>query len=303
MTTQPTDALLKALFEESAQIPLGFEMFPPKTPLGRADLLDAATRLAAIGPQSFSVTMGAGGTARRGTHETALDIKQATSVPVTAHLTALGLDRETIAATAEGFWQDGITRILALRGDAPKDADPAEIPHSYDHASGLVRALREMHDFEIAVAAYPEKHPEAASLDSDIEHLKQKLDAGASEAICQFVLNPEAYGRFLDACAAHGVTAPIVPGVMPLDNWPRIRRFAVSTGASVPPWLDRLFEGTGSSRELMHLTAMAATLEQVRRLVAYGAPALHVYTLNRWEIPLAIARMLGRTIGSATPEA
>jgi len=293
MTAQPTDALLRALHDDCARLPISFEMFPPKTPAARADLLGTAGRLAGVCPAGFSVTMGAGGTARTGTLETALDIAQATGTPVTAHLTALGLSRETIADTAERFWQSGITRLLALRGDAPEDIPPEDLPESYEHAAGLVRALRDMHEFDIAVAAYPEKHPEAASLDSDIEHLKQKLDAGAGSAICQFVLNPEAYGRFLDACGAHGVTAPIIPGVMPLEPWPRIRRFAVAAGASVPDWLDRLFEGAGADPALARLTAMAVTLEQVRRLVAYGAPALHVYTLNRWEIPLALAHMLG----------
>jgi methylenetetrahydrofolate reductase (NADPH) len=237
--------------------------------------------------------MGAGGSARAGTHETAVEIKHLTGRSVTAHLTALGLSRSGIDSAADAFWRDGITRILALRGDRPGDGS-GPLPQGYAHAAGLVAALRARHDFEIVVAAYPEKHPEAASLDTDIEHLKEKLDAGATTAICQFALNPEAYGRFLEACSRHGVTAPIVPGLMPLENWPRIRRFARQTGATIPDWLGRLFEGVDETPELARLTAMAATLEQLRRLIAYGAPAVHIYTLNHWELPLALAHMLGR---------
>jgi methylenetetrahydrofolate reductase (NADPH) len=293
MTTQPTDALLRALFEETRDLPISFEMFPPRSAHGRTALHDTVVRLARISPKGFSVTMGAGGTNRTGTHETAVDIQRLTGLPVTAHLTALGLSRAEIAATADGLWQAGVTRVLALRGDMPRGmAGP--VPRSYEHASELVAALRRMHDFDIAVAAYPEKHPEAASLDADIDHLKEKLDAGARRAICQFVLNPEAYGRFLDACARHRIEAPIVPGLMPLEQWPRVRRFAVANGARVPGWLDGLFDGIGETPELMRPVATAATLEQLRRLVAYGAPAVHVYTLNRWEMPLALARMLGR---------
>jgi len=298
---QPTDALLRSLFETSADLPIGFELFPPKSPTGREALMQTVDRLAAVSPEHFSVTMGAGGSSRTGTLETAVTVQRRTGVPVLAHLTALGLDRETIAETADGFWAGGITRVLALRGDVPVGQDPETLPESYDHAADLVGALRARHDFDITVAAYPEKHPEAPSLEADIDHLQEKLDAGASRAMCQFVLNPESYGRFLDACGGRGITAPIVPGVMPLDGWHKIRRFAVSNGTSVPAWLDRLFEHMDANPGLAHLTAMAATLEQMRRLVAYGAPALHVYALNRWEMPLALAHMLGRPVPLPEP--
>jgi len=298
MPAQPTDAILRALFETSADLPLGFELFPPKTEEARSELHETAAHLARARPEEISVTMGAGGATRRTTHRTAVEIAEITGVPVMAHLTAHGLTREEIAATADGLWGDGITRILALRGDAPRDAR-SEIPESYAHATGLVAALRRRHDFEITVAAYPEKHPEAASLDADIEHLKQKLDAGASRAICQFVLNPERYGRFLEDCTRHGITAPIVPGVMPLEGWNRVRRFAAANGAGVPDWLDRLLGGLDGEPGLSRLTAMAATVEQLRRLIGYGAPAIHIYAMNRWELPLALAHMLGRPVTDA----
>ncbi|MGG7646018.1 methylenetetrahydrofolate reductase [Rhodovulum sp. YNF3179] len=294
MTDQPTHALLKDLFEDTPNLPLGFEIFPPRTPAARAALRDTVMHLAAAAPDHFSVTMGAGGTIRTGTHETSVEVMRATGTPVIAHLTALGLSRAEIDETADAFWAEGIHGILALRGDAPQDPAAAARPVSYPHATGLVAALRARHDFHITVAAYPEKHPEAGTLEEDVDHLKEKLDAGASAAICQFVLNPEVYGRFLDLCAARGITAPIVPGVMPLDDWSRVRKFAVRTGATVPPWLDRFFAHMDAAPELAPLLGTAATLEHLRRLVAYGAPALHVYTLNRWAVPLALARAIGR---------
>jgi methylenetetrahydrofolate reductase (NADPH) len=297
MPSQTTDALLRDLFETAGALPLSFEMFPPRSAQGREALMETVGRLADAATDGFSVTMGAGGSTRGGTHEAAVAIREATGRPVTAHLTALGLTREAALETAERLWADGVTRILALRGDRPRDSEGPP-PPGFAHAADLVAALRARHDFAIAVAAYPEKHPEAGSLDEDIEHLKEKLDAGAGRAICQFVLNPEAYGRFLDACARHGVDAPITPGLMPLENWSRIRGFARQNGAGVPDWLDRLMAQAEAEPEIESLVALAATLEQARRLIAYGAPALHVYALNRWRLPLALARLLGHQPGT-----
>lgn len=265
-------------------------MFPPSSAAGRVALIETIDRLNGMATGGFSVTMGAGGTSRDGTHETALAIAEQSGRPVTAHLIALGHSRRLALETAERFWSDGITRILALRGDPPHLADsPSE--HSFNHASELVAALRGRHDFEISVAAYPEKHPEAGSLSEDIDYLKEKLDAGASEAICQFVLDPEVYARFLDACARRGVTAPILPGLMPLENWPRVKAFAEANGTSVPQELDSVLRKL-SGKDLRQ-AARDVLVEQADKLVAYGAPALHVYALNRWELPLELAEVLG----------
>jgi methylenetetrahydrofolate reductase (NADPH) len=212
---------------------------------------------------------------------------------VTAHLIALGLTKEQVLEAARGLWESGITRVLALRGDRPRAAT-GPLPPTFAHAADLVAALRALHPFEIAVAAYPEKHPEAASLDSDIDRLKEKLDAGATTAICQFVLNPEAYARFLEACTRHGISAPLVPGLMPLEGWARVRGFAKANRVSVPDWLERLFARTEETPEIAPMVAAAATVEQARRLIAYGAPALHVYTMNRWRLPLALSALMGR---------
>ncbi len=269
-------------------------MFPPSTDKGRSTLATTVDRLAYFATEGFSVTMGAGGSAKHGTLETARDIAERSGRPVKAHLIALGHSREEVLKEADLFWQAGITRVLALRGDQPRSGENRR-KDSYRHASDLVAALSTRHDFEISVAAYPEKHPEARSLEEDIDHLKRKLDAGASKAICQFVLQPEAYARFLDACERQGVTAPIIPGLMPLENWPRVRAFAKTNGTAVPETLDRLFADLENTGDVRRLAALTLLVEHARLFVAYGAPALHVYALNRWQTPLAAGACSAKT--------
>ena len=287
-----TDASLHRLAESGGNIPLSFEFFPPRSENSRVELQEATERLAPAATAGFSVTMGAAGTTRTETHQTAVDVAQIGKRPVMAHLTALGLTKDEVLQTAENLWADGIHSILALRGDRPQET-AGLLPLGYEHASDLVAAIRESHPFEITVAAYPEKHPEADTLDTDINHLKEKIDAGASRAICQFVLDPAAYGRFLDECARHGISVPIIPGIMPLEGWNRVRRFALANGVTVPDWLDRLFAHADDEPELMPYLSATATFEHARRLIGYGAPGLHVYTMNHWPLSLALARLLG----------
>ena len=283
----------RALRDFVRKLPLSFEMFPPSSAAGHSRFAETVDRLAEFATGGFSVTMGAGGSSRRGTQEAAVEIARRTGRPVKAHLIALGHSREEALEAADRLWRDGIRRVLALRGDRPRSGEYLT-QDSFRYASELVEALREKHEFQISVAAYPEKHPEAGSLDEDIDHLKRKLDAGASAAICQFVLDPEAYARFLGACERRGVTVPIIPGLMPLDNWPRVRAFAKANGTNVPEELDRVFADLEDSGDARRLAAMAILTEHAHRLLAYGAPALHIYALNRWETPLALARVLGQ---------
>lgn len=274
-----------------AELPVSFEMYPPRSAKGRSALAETTRRLAGVATAGFSVTMGAGGSAPAGTQDTALRIAELSGRPVMAHLIAEGHSRAETLKLADGFWRGGITRILALRGDPPS-GDQTAPTDGFSHASELVAALRDRHEFRISVAAYPEKHPQARTLEEDIDHLKEKLDAGASEAICQFVLDPSAYARFLDACGRRGVTAPLVPGLMPLENWPRVRAFAAANETRIPRRLDRLFGALDAQSDARRLAAMAVFAEQARQLVSYGAPALHIYALNRWEMPLALAQLL-----------
>jgi len=292
LTAQPQDALLRALHETHGHVPLSFEVFPPKGPDGQAALNDTADRLAPIASHGFSVTMSRGGVTRARTVDTATAIAARTGRPVMAHLVSLGLSRDEALETADTLWQRGVRRILALRGDRP-EGGPGALPPGFAHASGLVASLRARHDFEIAVAAHPETHPEAATPEADIDHLRQKLDAGATAAYCQFVLDPAAYGRFVEACARRGIDAPLIPGLMPLETWPRLKRFARMNGTRVPGWLDRLFARAEATPEIAPYLAAAATVEQARRLIAYGAPELHIYTMNRWPLASALAGLLG----------
>ncbi|MCF3973989.1 methylenetetrahydrofolate reductase [Paracoccus salsus] len=290
---QPQDALPCPLDETQRRLPLSFEVFPPKDADGLAALQQTADRLAPMAGHGFSVTMAQGGATRDRTVETAAQIAERTGRPVMAHLVSLGLTRDAAMQTADELWLRGIRHILALRGDRPDGA--GRVPPGFAHASELVAALRARHDFEIAVAAHPETHPEAESAEADIDHLRGKLDAGAGAAYCQFVLDPAAYGRFIEACARRGIDAPLIPGLMPMERWPRLRRFARANGTAVPDWLDRLFAKAEATPELEPYLAAAMTVEHARRLVAYGAPALHVYTMNRWPLPMALAAFVGET--------
>jgi methylenetetrahydrofolate reductase (NADPH) len=291
---QPKEALLRRMYDKQGSLPLSFELFPPKAAAGRATLHETVDRLGPVAGQGFSVTMGAGGRTRALTVETTIEVAARTGRPVMAHLISRGLSSDAALETADRLWDGGHRRILALRGDYPKDGS-GPVPEGFEHASDLVAGLRGRHDFEIAVAAHPEKHPEANTLNEDIDRLKQKLDAGASTAFCQFVLDPAAYGRFLEACGRRGIDAPIVPGLMPLESWPRLKRFARANGAAVPDWLDRLLAQAETSPELEHSLAAAMTVEHARRLIAYGAPELHVFTMNRWPLSMTLAAVLGHT--------
>ncbi len=297
MAALSTDPFLAALYAQGKQLPVSFEVYPPKHPEGRASLRDSVGRLAEAEPRFFSVTCSPDGTSQHRTMNVAAEIGELTGCPAAVHLTAFGSTAAQIDDVADRLWHAGIRHIVALRGDRPADAE--SVPRAYAHAADLVRALKQRHSFEISVAAYPEGHPEAESLDADIEHLKAKLDAGADRAICQFTLEPAHYGRFRERCAKHGITTPIVPGIMTLTLWPRVRRFALRAGTTVPAWLDEIFDGTEGEPEVQRMTAMTVMAEQVRRLVAYGAPALHFYTLNHWVLPLTAAHLAGRHIGNA----
>ncbi len=189
--------------------------------------------------------------------------------------------------------------MVALRGDAPPGAAYEPHPGGYPFAADLVAGLRRVGDFEISVAAYPETHPTALSADADLDNLKRKLDAGATRAITQFFFDAEVFLRFLDRCLAAGITAPIVPGIMPVTNLAGLRRMAGMCGAAVPDWLIHMFDGTENDPEIRRMVAAVVTAEQVRVLQANGVDEFHFYTLNRPELTYAIAHILGVRPGEA----
>jgi 5-methyltetrahydrofolate--homocysteine methyltransferase len=225
---------------------VSFELFPPKTDAGEAALAQTVDQLAGANPDYFSVTYGAGGSTRDRTARVVDMIGARTGRPVAHHLTCVGASRDEIDDLARGLHGKGITRIVALRGDLPEGQSLAA--DGYGDAAELVAGLRRVADFDISVAAYPEVHPEAASAQADLDHLKRKLDAGAARAITQYAFDTDVVLRFVDRARAAGITAPIVPGVMPVTNFAGIKRFSAMCGASVPDWLARMFDGLDAVR-------------------------------------------------------
>jgi methylenetetrahydrofolate reductase (NADPH) len=273
---------------------LSFEFFPPKSEKMEAQLWDCIRRLEPLAPRFVSVTYGAGGSTRARTHATVSRIVRETSLTPAAHLTTVGSTREEIAEIAREYWDAGVRHIVALRGDPPAGADRyTPHPGGYAQAEDLVRGLREIADFDISVGAYPEAHPEAVSLDADIEFLKRKLDAGASRAITQYFFDGELYLRFLERCHKAGITAPVVPGILPVTNYEQVVKFSAMCGASVPAWLGRMFEGTEEDEGTRRMVAAVVAAEQVRLLQANGVDEFHIYTLNRADLAYAIAHILG----------
>lgn len=278
-------------------IAVSFEFFPPKTERMAETLWQAIAALAPLGPRFVSVTYGAGGSTRERTHATVARIVRETGVAAAAHLTCVGASRAEIADIADSYWQAGVRHIVALRGDAPTEGGaPARfVPHpdGYRDASELVAGLAAQHPFELSVAAYPETHPEATSARADLEHLKRKIDAGATRAITQFFFEPDTFFRFRDRAQAAGISAELVPGIIPVSNFSNIVRMSSQCGTHVPAWLGRLFEGLDDRPDARQLVAATVAAELVRRLYAGGVRHFHFYTLNRAELTFAICHLLG----------
>jgi methylenetetrahydrofolate reductase (NADPH) len=277
---------------------LSFEFFPPRTEALEQQLWTCINRLAPLAPRFVSVTYGAGGTTQARTHATVARIVKETSLVPAAHLTCIGATQEEVNAVARGYWEAGVRHIVALRGDPPPGQAYEPHPGGYRYASDLVAGLHKVAAFEISVAAYPEVHPGASSPVGDLENLKRKLDAGATRAITQYFFDTSTYLRFLDLCLAAGITAPIVPGIMPVSNFAQAVKFSDMCGASVPAWMGRLFEGTESDPETRRMVGMVIAAEQVRLLQANGVDEFHFYTLNRPDLTFAIAHVLGVRAGT-----
>ncbi|MBV9756089.1 MAG: methylenetetrahydrofolate reductase [NAD(P)H] [Alphaproteobacteria bacterium] len=281
---------------------LSFEFFPPRTEALEAQLWTCIRRLEPLRPRFVSVTYGAGGSTQTRTHATVARIVQETSLVPAAHLTCVGADCAAIDEVARRYWDAGVRHVVALRGDVPGGGKYEPHPGGYAYAADLVAGLRRIGDFEISVAAYPETHPEAPDPSFDLDNLKRKLDAGATRAITQFFFDTAVYLRFLDRCMAAGITAPIVPGIMPVSNYAQAVKFSAGCGASVPAWLGHLFAGADEDPELRRMLAAVVAAEQVRLLQANGVDEFHFYTLNRPELVYAIAHILGvRSTSSGAP--
>lgn len=272
---------------------ISFEFFPPKTPAASMALWRAVERLAPLGPDFVSVTYGAGGTTRDRTLAAILAIRDRANLDVAGHLTCVGASKHEVMKVARAYAKLGCRRIVALRGDAPRDTGVWEAhPDGFSGSVELIQALADMNRFQIWVAAYPEKHPEAADTAADIEHLKRKIDAGATGAITQFFFDNEAFYRFRDAAAAAGIDAPIVPGILPIENFDRMKGFAERCGTHIPPWMRKAF-GNATNEEDHDLLSVAICAEQCDDLIENGAGQLHLYTMNKPDLPYQVCTALG----------
>ncbi len=270
---------------------LSFEFFPPHNANGSARLWRSVERLAPLGPKYVSVTYGAGGSTRERTVSAIKTIQERAGLNVAGHLTVVGATREQTLEVAHSYARQGVRRIVALRGDAPKDQHSfTPDPNGFANARELVAALHNIGDFEISVAAYPEKHPDSADMQADIDNLKRKIDAGASSAITQFFFDNADFLRFRDACADAGITAPIIPGILPVENFAKMVSFAARCHANVPDWMHQAFRNAGEDTEIL---ATAICAEQCDDLRTEGVDHLHFYTLNNPDLTYNICRALG----------
>ncbi len=276
-------------------IAVSFEFFPPKSAEMETNLWESIHRLAPLEPTFVSVTYGAGGTTRERTHATVARLVKETSLKPAAHLTCVGATREEVDSVIRSYAEAGVKHIVALRGD------PAEGPGSqfrahlggYQTSTDLVAGIRKIGDFEVTVSAYPEKHPESGTLDQDIDVLAAKVDAGATRAITQFFFENETYLKYLNRVRQRGINIPILPGIVPVQNFKQTASFAQKTGASVPPWLAERFAGLEEDPATRRLIAAAVAAEQVLDLVDEGICDFHFYTMNKADLVYAICHLLG----------
>ncbi len=276
-------------------INVSFEFFPPKTEKMEEALWSAIRRLEPLAPKFVSVTYGAGGSTRERTHNTVARLAKETALVPAAHLTCVAATKGEVNEVASAYKAAGVKHIVALRGDPSEGVGTKYAPHpgGYANAAELVAGLKEVGGFEISVAGYPEKHPESASSDADLENLKAKVDAGASRVITQFFFDNAHYLRFLEAARAKGIWAPIVPGIVPIHNFKQVAGFAGRCGATIPSWMARRFDGIETDVQTTHLVAAAVAAEQVMDLVDAGIRQFHFYTLNRADLVYAICHLLG----------
>lgn len=287
-SARQVEALNQSLADLSGDIGVSFEFFPPNSEGMENTLWQSIERLKVLEPKFVSVTYGANSGTRDRTHKVIKDIKERTGLIAAPHLTCIDASRDELRTIARDYWNSGIRHIVALRGDLPLGVDKPEM-----YATDLVALLKAEADFDISVAAYPEVHPEARSAQSDLLNLKRKIDAGANRAITQFFFDVETYLRFRDRCAAIGIDAEIVPGILPVSNYQTLAKFAGFTNVKVPRWMHQRFEGLDNDQMTRNLVGASIAIDQVRVLSQEGVKDFHFYTLNRSELTYAICHTLG----------
>lgn len=278
---------------------VSFEFFPPKTPEMEQKLWDSVQRLAPVNPSFVSVTYGAGGSTRERTHSIVKRMADETKLSPAGHITCVAATKAEIDGVLKGYWEAGVKRIVALRGDPTAGIGATYEPHpnGYAYASDLIAGARRIGDFDVSVGCYPEVHPNAGSLANEIDNLKRKLDAGAHRAITQFFFYPDVYFRFLDAAQDAGITAPIVPGVMLQSNFKGLQRMAKLCGATIPSRVASLYDGLDDDPETRDLVTAHIAADLCNSLAEQGVEQFHFYTMNRAGLSLSTCRLLGLTPG------
>ncbi|MEX3098751.1 methylenetetrahydrofolate reductase [Serratia ureilytica] len=282
------EALNQSLAELNGQINVSFEFFPPRTSEMEETLWQSIDRLSILKPKFVSVTYGANSGERDRTHSIIKGIKERTGLEAAPHLTCIDASPAQLRDIATDYWNSGIRHIVALRGDLPPGGGKPEM-----YATDLVALLKDVGDFDISVAAYPEVHPEAKSAQADLINLKRKIDAGASRAITQFFFDVESCLRFRDRCVAAGIDVEIVPGILPVSNFKQLQRFATMTNVRVPSWMTSMFEGLDDDAETRKMVGANIAMDMVKILSREGVKDFHFYTLNRAEMSYAICHTLG----------
>ncbi|HHW4389950.1 TPA: methylenetetrahydrofolate reductase [Escherichia coli] len=282
------DALNQSLAEVQGQINVSFEFFPPRTSEMEQTLWNSIDRLSSLKPKFVSVTYGANSGERDRTHSIIKGIKDRTGLEAAPHLTCIDATPDELRTIARDYWNNGIRHIVALRGDLPPGSGKPEM-----YASDLVTLLKEVADFDISVAAYPEVHPEAKSAQADLLNLKRKVDAGANRAITQFFFDVESYLRFRDRCVSAGIDVEIIPGILPVSNFKQAKKFADMTNVRIPAWMAQMFDGLDDDAETRKLVGTNIAMDMVKILSREGVKDFHFYTLNRAEMSYAICHTLG----------
>ncbi|MDB5653388.1 MAG: methylenetetrahydrofolate reductase [Tardiphaga sp.] len=275
---------------------ISFEFFPPKTEEMERSLWEAITRLAPLNPNFVSVTYGAGGSTRERTHSTITRILGETALIPAAHLTCVNAPKRDVDDVVAQYHEVGVRHIVALRGDPTTGIGTPYMAHpdGYQTSADLVASIKRRYpDIDVTVSAYPEKHPESLDFDADIDVLKAKVDAGATRAITQVFFDHDLYFRYLDRVRAHGITIPILPGIMPMHNFKQARNFVTRAGTTVPNWLAEKFEGLDDDAETRKLVATTVAAGQVQKLAKNGVEDFHFYTMNRADLVFAISHLLG----------
>ncbi|MFL4194864.1 methylenetetrahydrofolate reductase, partial [Escherichia coli] len=276
------DALNQSLAEVQGQINVSFEFFPPRTSEMEQTLWNSIDRLSSLKPKFVSVTYGANSGERDRTHSIIKGIKDRTGLEAAPHLTCIDATPDELRTIARDYWNNGIRHIVALRGDLPPGSGKPEM-----YASDLVTLLKEVADFDISVAAYPEVHPEAKSAQADLLNLKRKVDAGANRAITQFFFDVESYLRFRDRCVSAGIDVEIIPGILPVSNFKQAKKFADMTNVRIPAWMAQMFDGLDDDAETRKLVGANIAMDMVKILSREGVKDFHFYTLNRAEMSYA----------------